>query len=112
MIITLLNLPLSLSPGSPAWTPDNPDLFTGLADYVRRCKETPTAHHVVPRNRVTDHAGQTFEGGISGKPDAEAHGAYAFCALGCLAILDAPHHIFPRSVPSEAFYSCSSGMYQ
>ncbi|KAI0602149.1 prenyltransferase and squalene oxidase [Biscogniauxia sp. FL1348] len=76
VIITLLNLPLDLSPDSPAWTADRPDLFTGLADYVRRC--------------------QTFEGGISGKPDAEAHGAYAFCALGCLAILDAPHRIFPR----------------
>ncbi|KAI1499488.1 prenyltransferase and squalene oxidase [Biscogniauxia marginata] len=76
VIITLLNLPLDLSKDCPAWTDDGPDLFTGLAGYVRRC--------------------QTFEGGISGKPDAEAHGAYAFCALGCLAILDAPHRIFPR----------------
>lgn len=40
--------------------------------------------------------GQTFEGGISAQPDAEAHGAYAFCALGCLAILDAPDRIIPR----------------
>ncbi|RYO75532.1 hypothetical protein DL764_010415 [Monosporascus ibericus] len=76
VIITLLNLPLDLSPDSPAWASDNPNLFTGLADYVGRC--------------------QTFEGGISGKPDAEAHGAYAFCALACLAILDAPYRIFPR----------------
>ncbi|RYP92866.1 hypothetical protein DL770_001037 [Monosporascus sp. CRB-9-2] len=75
VIITLLNLPLDLSPDSPAWTSDKPNLFTGLADYVGRC--------------------QTFEGGISGKPDAEAHGAYAFCALACLAILDAPYRIFP-----------------
>ncbi|KAI1078033.1 prenyltransferase and squalene oxidase [Whalleya microplaca] len=76
VIITLLNLPLDLSPDSPAWTASRPDLFTGLAEYVRQC--------------------QTFEGGISCKPDAEAHGAYAFCALGCLAILDAPHRIFTR----------------
>lgn len=40
--------------------------------------------------------GQTFEGGISAHPDAEAHGAYAFCALGCLAILDSPDRIIPR----------------
>ncbi|KAH9907448.1 terpenoid cyclases/Protein prenyltransferase [Xylariomycetidae sp. FL2044] len=76
VIITLLQLPLALSPDSPAETTQQSDLFTGLANYVRRC--------------------QTFEGGISGKPDAEAHGAYAFCALGCLAILDAPHRSFPR----------------
>ncbi|KAI8635679.1 terpenoid cyclases/Protein prenyltransferase [Xylariaceae sp. FL1651] len=76
VLITLLNLPLDLPPDSPSWTPERPDLFTGLADYIRRC--------------------QTFEGGISAKPCAEAHGAYAFCALGCLAILDAPHRIFSR----------------
>lgn len=45
--------------------------------------------------------GQTFEGGISGQPNAEAHGAYAFCALGCLAILDAPHRIIPRYAPIQ-----------
>ncbi|GKT86215.1 farnesyltransferase subunit beta [Colletotrichum tofieldiae] len=71
VIATLLNLPLDLSTDSPAWTPERPTLFTGLADY-------------------------TFEGGISGKPDGEAHGAYAFCALGCLSILDTPHRIIPK----------------
>ncbi|OHE94247.1 prenyltransferase and squalene oxidase [Colletotrichum orchidophilum] len=76
VIVTLLDLPLDLSTDSPAWTPERPTLFTGLADYVRRC--------------------QTFEGGISGKPDGEAHGAYAFCALGCLSILDTPHRIIPK----------------
>ncbi|KAI0541937.1 terpenoid cyclases/protein prenyltransferase alpha-alpha toroid [Xylaria digitata] len=76
VLITILKLPLNLPRDSPSHTPEQPDLFTGLADYVRRC--------------------QTFEGGISARPGAEAHGAYAFCALGCLAILDAPHRIFPR----------------
>lgn len=42
--------------------------------------------------------GQTYEGGISGRPDAEAHGAYTSCGLGCLALLDAPHRIFPKYV--------------
>ncbi|KAI1845992.1 hypothetical protein JX265_000918 [Neoarthrinium moseri] len=76
VIISLLNLPLDLSSDSPARAAGVTDLFAGLDSYVRRC--------------------QTYEGGISGKPDAEAHGAYAFCALGCLSILDAPHRIIPR----------------
>jgi prenyltransferase beta subunit len=48
-------------------------------------------------------AGQTFEGGISAKPDIEAHGAYAFCALACLCILGDPHVIVPKyaSLPSR-----------
>lgn len=40
--------------------------------------------------------GQTFEGGISSRPDAEAHGAYAFCALACLSILGPPATIIPK----------------
>lgn len=40
--------------------------------------------------------GQTYEGGISGQPNAEAHGAYAFCALGCLALLDHPARSMQR----------------
>ncbi|KAK3905205.1 terpenoid cyclases/protein prenyltransferase alpha-alpha toroid [Staphylotrichum tortipilum] len=71
VIISLLRLPLDLTPESPAYKEDgSANLLTGVADYVRRC--------------------QTFEGGISGQPNAEAHGAYAFCALGCLALLDHP----------------------
>ncbi|CAJ2505292.1 Uu.00g126860.m01.CDS01 [Anthostomella pinea] len=41
VIITLLNLPLDLSPESPAWVADpaeRPDLFTGLADYAKHSK--------------------------------------------------------------------------
>ncbi|KAK0709698.1 terpenoid cyclases/protein prenyltransferase alpha-alpha toroid [Lasiosphaeria miniovina] len=77
VIIKLLNLPLDLAPESPAWTEEgDKNLLTGLGDYVRRC--------------------QTFEGGISGQPDAEAHGAYAFCALGCLSLLGHPSQVIPR----------------
>ncbi|KAK3381423.1 terpenoid cyclases/protein prenyltransferase alpha-alpha toroid [Podospora didyma] len=77
VIVTLLNLPLDLTPESPAWTAgSDKNLFSGLAEYVKRC--------------------QTFEGGISGQPNAEAHGAYAFCALGCLSILGDPRRIIPR----------------
>ncbi|OAA64191.1 farnesyltransferase beta subunit ram1 [Niveomyces insectorum RCEF 264] len=76
IIISMLNLPLDLSRDSPAWTPDKPTLFTGLADYVQRC--------------------QTYEGGISAQPGSEAHGGYAFCALGCLSILDSPDRSIAR----------------
>jgi len=41
VLITLLQLPLDLPTDSPAYTPERPDLFSGLADYVRRCKLFP-----------------------------------------------------------------------
>lgn len=70
VIISLLDLPLGLPPGRrvelSGWT----KLTDGLAKYLARC--------------------QTFEGGISGSPGSEAHGAYAFCALACLSILGPP----------------------
>ncbi|KAL4722268.1 CAAX farnesyltransferase (FTase) subunit beta [Fusarium chlamydosporum] len=76
VIISLLNLPLELSQDSPARSAGHTGLFAGLADYVHRC--------------------QTHEGGVSAKPGIEAHGAYAFCALGCLSIIDSPHRAIPR----------------
>ncbi|EFX02793.1 farnesyltransferase beta subunit ram1 [Grosmannia clavigera kw1407] len=60
----------------------------GLAKYVQRC--------------------QTYEGGISSQPGSEAHGGYAFCALGCLSILDSPDRSISRYAPSESFASVQS----
>lgn len=40
--------------------------------------------------------GQTFEGGISGAPGNEAHGAYAFCALAALCIMGQPGKMMSR----------------
>lgn len=76
VIITLLDLPIELPKDSPAWSREGMTLLTGLPEYVSRC--------------------QTFEGGISSRPDAEAHGAYAFCALACLCILGEPHIMIPK----------------
>ncbi|KFA61506.1 hypothetical protein S40285_04538 [Stachybotrys chlorohalonatus IBT 40285] len=76
VIISLLNLPLDLSPGSPAYAAGHTGLFGGLGEWVGRC--------------------QTYEGGVSAFPGIEAHGAYAFCALGCLSILDSPHRSIQR----------------
>ncbi|KAK6581491.1 hypothetical protein PZA11_006182 [Diplocarpon coronariae] len=76
VIITLLDLPLELHPNSPAWSDGKTNLITGLPEWISRC--------------------QTFEGGISARPDVEAHGAYAFCALACLSIIGDPRDIIPR----------------
>ncbi|KAK8919565.1 Protein farnesyltransferase subunit beta [Metarhizium anisopliae] len=76
VLISLLNIPLDLSSDSPACSAGHTDLFGGLPEWVGRC--------------------QTYEGGVSASPGFEAHGAYAFCALGCLSILDSPHRTIPK----------------
>ncbi|KAL7960084.1 beta subunit of hypothetical CAAX farnesyltransferase [Trichoderma compactum] len=76
VVVSLLNLPLNLSPESPAYAAGHTDLFSGLGEWVRLC--------------------QTYEGGVSAKHGIEAHGAYAFCALGCLSIIDSPHRSVRR----------------
>ena len=81
-IVSLLNLPLELPPDAPA-RGAGLKLFTdGLGEWVGRC--------------------QTYEGGIGAAPSNEAHGAYAFCALACLSILDAPHVSIPKYLDAEA----------
>ncbi|CAG8046150.1 unnamed protein product [Penicillium salamii] len=74
-IISLLDLPLALADGQ-ARDAGLETLTSGLPQYLSRC--------------------QTFEGGISGSPGSEAHGAYAFCALACLAIMGPPEEVFTR----------------
>ncbi|RKF64769.1 Protein farnesyltransferase subunit beta [Erysiphe neolycopersici] len=81
VIISLLNLPLELSQDSPSWSHKQNSLLTGLPEWISRC--------------------QTFEGGISARPDGEAHGAYTFCALACLCILGEPHRIIPQLIASH-----------
>lgn len=76
VIISLLNIPLDLPAESPARAAGHSGFFSGLGDWIGQC--------------------QTYEGGISAKPSVEAHGAYAFCALGCLSIIDSPHRSIPR----------------
>ncbi|KAH8811997.1 terpenoid cyclases/protein prenyltransferase alpha-alpha toroid [Xylogone sp. PMI_703] len=75
VVISLLELPLELPQTSPAWSP-GATFLTNLPEWISSC--------------------QTFEGGIATRPDAEAHGAYAFCALACLCILGDPHVIIPE----------------
>jgi protein farnesyltransferase subunit beta len=74
-IHTLLALPLSLPPSSPAHKAGLESFTSGLGSWIGRC--------------------QTFEGGLGGAPDNEAHGAYAFCVLACLCLLDDPVKSIP-----------------
>lgn len=76
VILHLLNLPLELPPLAPARKAGLTRLTDGLADWLAKC--------------------QTYEGGISGAPGNEAHGAYAFCALACLSILGEPKEMLPK----------------
>lgn len=75
-IISLLALPLELPPNAPARASGFTSFLDGLPEYLSRC--------------------QTFEGGVSGAPQTEAHGAYAFCVLACLCILGPPHEKIPK----------------
>lgn len=80
--ITLLNLPLELPPDAPARAAGLTSFLDGLGEWIGKC--------------------QSYEGGIAGAPTNEAHGAYAFCALACLSIIDAPYISIPKYLNVEA----------
>lgn len=65
--------------------------------YIDVSHRTQWLHRTFPTTSCLSlPTGQTYEGGVSAKPGTEAHGAYAFCALGCLSIIDSPHRSVPR----------------
>ncbi|KAH1493183.1 hypothetical protein LV164_000084 [Aspergillus fumigatus] len=76
VVHALLDLPLALPPEAEARQNGLETFTDGLPEYLSRC--------------------QTYEGGISGSPGSEAHGAYAFCALACLCLLGRPEVVVPR----------------
>ncbi|KAF2025845.1 terpenoid cyclases/Protein prenyltransferase [Setomelanomma holmii] len=75
VIISLLNLPLDLPQDAPARKNGFMTFTDGLGKWISRC--------------------QSWDGGLSAAPGNEAHGAYAFCGLGCLAILGPPEETLP-----------------
>ena len=85
VIISLLNLPLALPTSSPARIHGDETFLTKMGVWFGRC--------------------QTFEGGIGAAPDNEAHGAYAFCCLAGLSLIDAPHRSIPKYLDVEHFAS-------
>lgn len=82
IIITILNLPMELPPTSPARQAGLKTFDENLGEYI--------------------HSLQTYEGGIGATLGAEAHGAYAFLAMGCLSMIDAPHVIIPKYIDTSA----------
>ena len=74
VMISLLNLPVQLPSEAPARKAGLSTFLDGVGGYFTRC--------------------QTFEGGISGAPGNEAHGAYAFCALAGLSLIGDPRQTF------------------
>lgn len=82
VVISLMNLPISLPLESPARSAGLETFFDGLGEYISRC--------------------QTYEGGIGSSPGSEAHGAYAFCAIACLCLLDAPHKSLNKYLDLDA----------
>ena len=88
VIVSLLCLPLELPSSAPARQHGLDSFVSSLPDYLSRC--TSPVHAPLTYELISV-LGQTYEGGISGSPDTEAHGAYAFCALACLCILGPPH---------------------
>jgi protein farnesyltransferase subunit beta len=81
--ISLLDLPLSLPPGSPARDAGLETFMDGLGEYLSRC--------------------QTYEGGIAASPGNEAHGAFAFCVMACLCLYDQPHFAINKFLDVDAF---------
>lgn len=81
IIITILNLPMELPPSSPARHAGLKTFDEGLGEHIRSL--------------------QTYEGGIGATPGAEAHGAYAFLAMCCLSMIDAPHKIIPQYIDTS-----------
>ncbi|KAG9787620.1 terpenoid cyclases/Protein prenyltransferase, partial [Aureobasidium melanogenum] len=81
-IHTLLRLPLTLPPSSPARAAGLDSFTSNLGSWISSC--------------------QTFEGGLGGAPDNEAHGAYAFCVLACLCLLDSPTKAIPTYLNTKS----------
>ncbi|MCJ1408903.1 hypothetical protein MMC19_002980 [Ptychographa xylographoides] len=78
VMIALLCLPLDLPQDAPARQQGLTSFVDELPQWLSRC--------------------QTYEGGISGAPGTEAHGAYAFCALACLSIIGDPRDVLTKFV--------------
>ncbi|CAI6323865.1 unnamed protein product [Periconia digitata] len=70
VVLSLLHIPLELPPDAPARAHGITTFTDKLGSWISAC--------------------QSFDGGMSAAPGNEAHGAYAFCALGCLSIIGSP----------------------
>ncbi|KAK9455594.1 terpenoid cyclases/protein prenyltransferase alpha-alpha toroid [Dipodascopsis uninucleata] len=70
-----------------------PQLVEGTANWISRC--------------------QTYEGGLGGFPNNEAHGGYTFCGLAALSLLGSPIELFPKHLNIDLLLSwLSARQYQ
>ena len=82
VVLSLLNLPLELPPDAPVRKHGLTNFTDNLGEWVSKC--------------------QSFDGGISAAPGNEAHGAYAFCGLGCLSIVGPPKETLNKYLDMKA----------
>ena len=85
VLISLFNLSLELPADAPARAHGLKTFTDGLGEHLSRC--------------------QTYEGGIGSAPGNESHGAYTFCALACLCLIDQPHISIPRYLDADRLLS-------
>ncbi|KDB20981.1 hypothetical protein H109_07104 [Trichophyton interdigitale MR816] len=85
VMIALLDLPLELPLDAPARKAGLCLFTSGLPEYLARC--------------------QTYEGGFSGSPGTEAHGAYTYCAVACLCIMGHPRTMLSRYIDLPSLIS-------
>lgn len=81
VVLSLLNLPLELPEDAPARQQGLTSFLDNLGEWIGRC--------------------QAFDGGISAAPGNEAHGAYAFCGLGALAIMGPPQETLHKHLDMD-----------
>ncbi|KAL9115066.1 MAG: hypothetical protein Q9227_000860 [Pyrenula ochraceoflavens] len=85
VLISLLDLPLTLHPDCPAaQEPHNlRTLHDNLSSYLSQCQST-------------------LDGGVGENPGRESHGAYAFCAIAALCLLGEPREMVSKHLDVPA----------
>lgn len=89
-LASLLNLPVELPRDAPARAAGLDSFVSRLPEWVGAC--------------------QAFDGGIAAAPGNEAHGAYAFCGLACLAIVGPPAETIAKYLDLPALVACLSSL--
>lgn len=100
-MIALLDLPLELPLDAPARKAGLTLFTSGLPEYLARCTSLSLSLSLSYFDSyVLTSLGQTYEGGFSGSPGTEAHGAYTYCAVACLCIMGHPRTMLRYPIPN------------
>lgn len=93
-VIALLNLPPQLPDDAEVRAHGLETFADRLPEHLSNCKDAHRGPFSLYCLANILGVGQSFEGGIAAYPGTEAHGAYAYCVLACLAVLGEPHKMF------------------